>query len=286
MIYLILSVFFSSSLFVIFKLFDKYHVDNFQAIIVNYFVAFIVGYSLIDSSIEVTSAVRMPWFYGAVILGVLFISIFNVMAITSQRGGLSVASVAAKMSVIIPIIFGILVYNESFGIYKLIGVVLALMAVYLTAYKKGAMNLNSTLLIFVLILFVGSGVLDTLVKYIETTFVTKNELEFYTAIIFLVAGFTGVLMFIYQLIFKKIKINIRSVIGGIVLGIPNYFSIFYLLKALQHPALESSTVFTINNVLIVMLTSLLGIVLFKEYLSVRNKVGILLSIVAILMFYL
>lgn len=286
MIYLILSVLFSSSLFVIFKLFDKYKVDNFQAIVVNYFVAFLVGYSLMDNSLEVTSAIDFPWFFGAVILGILFISIFYVMAMTAQTGGLSVASVAAKMSVVIPIIFGVILYNESLGFFKLIGIVLALIAVYLTAYKKGAMNLNSSLIIFVLILFVGSGILDTLVKYIETTYVSKNELEFYTATIFLVAGLAGIFIFLYQLILKKMKLNFRSVFGGIVLGIPNYFSIYFLLKALQHPLLESSTVFTINNVLIVMVTSLLGVVLFKEYLSVRNKLGILLSIVAILMFYL
>lgn len=286
MIYLILSVLFSSSLFVVFKLFDKYKVDNFQAIVVNYFVAFLVGFSLMDHTLEVTSAIDFPWFFGAVILGILFISIFYVMAMTAQTGGLSVASVAAKMSVVIPIIFGVILYNESLGFFKLIGIVLALIAVYLTTYKKGAMNLNSTLIIFVLILFVGSGILDTLVKYIETTYVGKNELEFYTATIFLVAGLTGILIFLYQLILKKVKLNFRSVFGGIVLGIPNYFSIYFLLKALQHPLLESSTVFTINNVLIVMVTSLLGVVLFKEYLSVRNKLGILLSIVAILMFYL
>lgn len=286
MIYLLLSVLFSSSLFVIFKLFNKYKINNLQAIVVNYFVAFFVGFILMDTSIEVLSAVKMSWFIGALILGILFISIFIVMAITAQRGGLSVASVAAKMSVVVPIIFGIIVYNESLGVYKLIGIVLALIAVYLTAYKKGAMNINSSIIIFVLILFFGSGVLDTLVKYVETTFVAKNELEFYVATIFLVAGFAGILMLLYQLIINKVKINIRSIIGGIVLGIPNYFSIFFLLKALQHPTLESSTVFTINNVLIVMLTSLLGIVLFKEYLSVRNKVGILISILAIIMFYL
>lgn len=285
MIYLILSVLFSSSLFVIFKLFNKYQVDNFQAIVVNYFVAFLVGYSLMDNTIEINSVVSLPWFFGAVILGILFILIFNVMAITAQIGGLSVASVAAKMSVVIPILFGIILYNESLGIFKLIGIVLALIAVYLTTYKKGAMNLSSTLIIFVLILFVGSGILDTLVKYIETTYVSKNELEFYTAIIFLVAGLIGILLFLYQLISKKVKLNFRSFFGGIILGIPNYFSIYFLLKALQIPTLESSTVFTINNVLIVMVTSLLGIVLFKEYLSVRNKIGIALSILAILMFY-
>ena len=40
------------------------------------------------------------------------------MALTAQKNGLSVASVASKMSVVIPIIFGIYVYNESLGFQK------------------------------------------------------------------------------------------------------------------------------------------------------------------------
>ena len=58
------------------------------------------------------------------------------MALTAQKNGLSVASVASKMSVIIPILFGIYVYNESYRIIKIIGIILALIAVYLTSLKQ------------------------------------------------------------------------------------------------------------------------------------------------------
>lgn len=285
MIFLLLSVIFSSSLFVIFKLFNRFEVNNFQAIVVNYFVAFLVGISMSSSEFQLSTVVNYRWFLGAVILGFLFITIFNVMALTAQKGGLSVASVAAKMSVIIPVIFGLYFYNESLSIYKLIGILLALVAVYLTAYKKGIVTFNSYLIVLVVVLFIGSGILDTLVKYVETTHVSVSELEIYTASIFLIAGFIGIFILFFRFITKKDQLNFKSILGGIVLGVPNYFSIFYLLKALQNPTLESSTVFTINNVLIVCATTFIGVVAFKEHLSKRNKVGVILSIVAILMFY-
>lgn len=286
MIYLLLSVFFSSSLFVIFKLFNQFQVNNFQAIVVNYFIAFLVGIAMSASEFHFNVVINHKWFLGAVILGFLFIAIFNVMALTAQKGGLSVASVAAKMSVIIPIVFGLFVYNESLSINKFIGILLALMAVYLTAYKKGVVAFNSSLIMLVLLLFFGSGVLDTLVKYIETTYVSPANLELYTATIFLIAGLIGVLILMYRIILRKDGFEVKSLLGGVVLGVPNYFSIFYLLKALKHPSLESSTVFTINNVLIVCATTLIGVVAFKEHLSTRNKVGVLLSVIAILMFYI
>ena len=78
-------------------------------------------------------------------------------------------------------------------------------------------------------------------------------------------------------------INFKNIIGGICLGVPNYFSIYFLLKALQHPTWNSASVFTINNVAIVMFSTLLGILLFKERLSIKNWFGIGLAIVSIIL---
>ena len=66
-----------------------------------------------------------------------------------------------------------------------------------------------------------------------------------------------------------------------VLGIPNYFSIYFLVKALRSNLLDSSGIFTINNVAIVIISTLLGIVFFKEQLSLKNWIGIILAVISI-----
>ena len=107
MIYLILSILISTSLFVIFKYFGVYKIDTLKAIVINYLVAFTFGILL---SVVEFSFVELPnqkWFIGAIFLGMLFVSIFFVMALTAQRNGVSVVSVAGKMSVVIPVIFGV-----------------------------------------------------------------------------------------------------------------------------------------------------------------------------------
>ena len=72
-------------------------------------------------------------------------------------------------------------------------------------------------------------------------------------------------------------------LGGIALGVPNYFSVFFLLKALQFEGLNSAEVFTLNNVSIVVLTTLLGIVLFREHLQWKNWVGVVMAVISILL---
>ena len=75
----------------------------------------------------------------------------------------------------------------------------------------------------------------------------------------------------------------KNVIGGIALGIVNYASIYFLLKALQFEGLESSTIFTVNNVAIVMLSTLIGLVLFREKIYVKNWIGIFIAIISIVL---
>ena len=82
---------------------------------------------------------------------------------------------------------------------------------------------------------------------------------------------------------KPIKTNFRNVIGGIVLGVPNYFSIYFLLRALQNETLDSASIFTLNNVAIVMFSTLLGILIFKEKISAKNWGGIALAVVSIML---
>ena len=223
------------------------------------------------------------WLFGAIGLGFLFIAIFNVMALTAQRNGLSVASVASKMSVIIPVIFGIYVYHESIGAQKIIGIILALVAVYLTSLRpKTASNITKGLWLPV-VLFFGSGVIDTSIKYLETTYVSENGIPIFSASIFAFAFIIGCIILIYKSIKKPIKFPAKAVLAGSILGIVNYFSIYYLLKALNHESLESSTLFTVNNVAIVMVSTLLGLMVFKETISKTNWFGIALAIVSIVL---
>lgn len=281
MIYLLFSIAASTCIFIIFKLFDKYNINTLQAIVVNYSTACLFGLWSYDAPIHINEVLESQWLYGAIGLGFLFISIFNVMAMTAQRNGLSVVSVASKMSVIIPIIFGIYVYNEGAGFQKIVGILLALISVYLTSVKPKTIQNISKGLWLPIVLFFGSGIIDTSVKYIETTYLPSNGIPIFLATIFAFGFIIGSLILIFKAIRKPYKFPLKTIFGGGVLGLVNYSSVYFLLKALNHKNLESSTLFTINNVAIVMISTLLGLALFKEQISKMNWLGIVLAIISI-----
>ena len=283
MIYLLLSILASSVIFLVFKLFDLFKINTFQAIVVNYAIACAAGIIGYAKPINLIELPNYSWFGGAVFLGFLFILIFNLMAITTQRSGLSVVSVSTKMSVVIPIAFGLFYYNENAGLLKISGIILALIAVYLVSVKDNTSKLVSkNELLFPILVFLGSGIIDTTIKYLETSYVEQDDISLFSAVIFLTAFVIGISILMFKVLRKNEKIKFKNLVGGLALGIPNYYSIYFLVKALRNPQLESSVVFTLNNVGILICAVLLGILFFREKLSRKNWLGFFLALISII----
>ena len=284
MIYLLLSIIASTIIFIIFKLFEKFNINILQAIVVNYCIAFTTGILAYKGTITISQLPNLDWFYYTLVLGALFIIVFNLMAITTQRSGLSVVAVATKMSVVIPVLFGLLYYNENLGAIKLFGIGIALIAVYLTSNKSDQRTvINGKLIVLPILVFVGSGIIDTSIKFLEDAYVANNDVPLFSAIIFLAAAIIGFIIIIIQVMSGSFKFEFKNVIAGICLGVPNYFSIYFLVKTLRSDILESSGIFAINNVSIVTLSTFAGIFLFKEKLIRKNWIGIGLAILSIIL---
>jgi len=283
MISLVLSIIASTFIFVLFRLFARYSINTLQAIVVNYFVACICGIIGYQNSIELSAIPKYDWFYYTVALGALFIIVFNLMATTTQRSGLSVVSVATKMALVIPIGFGLWYYQEPLGPFKAIGIILALAAVYLVSVKNpNGVILQNRNLMFPVLVFLGSGLIDTSLNFLQNDFITdKSVIPLFSSTIFMTAGVIGIMVLVVQKIKGELNLEYKNIIAGVVLGIPNYFSIYFLVKALRSNLLDSSGIFTINNVAIVIISTLLGIVFFKEQLSLKNWIGIILAVISI-----
>src|SRR6056297_3899120 len=135
MTFLLLSIISSTSLFVIFKYVDKYGIKNFDVIIINYIVASILGFSVSRYNPDIFPLWDNAWFPYSVIIGILFVVGFVLIGRSSQKVGIAITTVASKMSVIIPITFSLLYdpYDHITNL-KLTGILLALVAVFLTVY--------------------------------------------------------------------------------------------------------------------------------------------------------
>lgn len=278
MIPLLLSILSSSAIFAIFKLFERFKIDTFQAIVFNYFTAFFIGIILYGHQWNEKGFDEISWFFYAVICALLFIGLFLIMGRSSQINGVTSTSVAVKMSTAISIILMIVGYSEKFTALKASGILLALVSVFLVSYTKGKKAPASWML---LVLFFGSGTLDFVLNYVQNFELKTISTALFSAFALGLAGVLGALILSVRIIQGSTKIELKNIAAGIVLGIPNYFSIYLLIHSYRTTGWQDSTVLAVTNVSVVLLSSLIGFLAFEENATSRKIIGLISAILAI-----
>jgi drug/metabolite transporter (DMT)-like permease len=283
MFYLIATILLNVLLFVIFKLFSRYKIDGFQAIVFNYLTCVITGSVYIGRFPVGADSIAQPWFAWSLALGGCFIGLFNFLAYCSRVEGMTTTAIANKLSLVIPVLFSLFLYNETAGVGKIAGIVLALPAVYF-ATKKEAGTTGVRMLWLPALLFLASGLLDTLVKFVEEHYLSDlSQQAVYVIHCFATAGLLGAILLIILFLTGRKTFAIRNVIAGVALGIPNFFSIYYLVRLLHSDVFQSSAAIAVNNIGIVLVSSLVAIFFFREKSSWPRIFGIILSLAAILL---
>lgn len=288
MLYLVGSIVLTSYLILSFKAVERFGIPVFQAIVFNYVFCVITG-TVVNGSFPVNaSSTSQPWFLWAMVMGSLFVSIFNLIGYTTQKIGVAVASVANKLSLIIPFIFSLYLYSETATTLKVVGIILALVAVFFTCLPphKGETpahkHLSRTMMIVLpIVLFLSSGLLDTLIKYVEQTFLNDTNNNAYLITSFATAATLGLMALVAMILTGKQQFQPKSILAGAAIGIPNYFSIWCLVHVLKQYQGNSSAIIPINNMGIVFFSSVMAWFLFKEELSAINWLGIFLALGAI-----
>jgi drug/metabolite transporter (DMT)-like permease len=285
MIYLLLSIASSTLILVFFRAFERFNINVFQGIVYNYITACAVGFILFGDEWKPGDLSTGTWIPYVFIVGALFIGLFLMMGKSSQENGIGITSVTVKMSLAIPVVAAIFLYNESVYLTKIIGVITALIGVFLITYqKKVAKDKGSKgKLWFLIVLFIGGGLLDTLINYVEKVAIGELSLALFSAIGFGIAACIGLFIMLIKVLRKDIQLQKRAIIGGFLLGIPNFFSIYFLMMAIRFSDLSDSVTYAVNNTGVVIASFIVGILVFKEAATPLKIIGGVVSIAAILL---
>ncbi len=285
MIDLLLSIAFSTSLFVVFSILKRFDIAPLPAIVVNYFTAAITGYCFLSGSISPAAILSADWLPMALVMGTCFISSFNLMGKTTQQLGVNVAAVTSKMSMVIPILFALIYFKESIDSLKIIAIFIAFAAVYLTSVKEDNGTSKGSVWLPVL-LFLGCGVVDLLINFSQKRYGANSDFALMPPTLFLVAGCVGLAFIVIAQRSIIRSMSWLTVAFGVLLGVCNYFSLHFMFRALRFGDLPSSVMFPLNNVGVVALSAVCAVLFFREKMSVKNSCGLAASVVALaLMMY-
>jgi drug/metabolite transporter (DMT)-like permease len=282
--HLIFSILSSTFILIIFKSLARFRINLFLVIILNYLTASVLGVFLTRKGwgAYYLQMHHYNWFYPAIIIGIMLIAIFFMIGISAQKTGMAVTSVSTRISVAIPMLFSIVYYHDPVNLMKITGGILAVAALILTTIKNKETVKDTRYLYFPILIFFGMGLLDAMVKFTQHAFIAPKDVAFFTGASFTFAFIFGMIACCFRKTSLKAFLNPKVIFAGVLLGVSNFGSMFFLVNALNSRIFDSSVIFGINSVGIVGLSIFLALILFKERLSRLNWTGVFLAAGAII----
>lgn len=300
MFYLILAIICSATIALIFKYAESGQGNRYIVTSANYFVAFTTSLVMIifsqtfqgiqketnflaELEIVLHDGNQILSAYGsilwAMIVGTLFGGFFFMSFIFYQKSvrknGVGISGTFAKLGILIPMIFSIVLWREFPTGIQWIGIILALVSIVMVNLSfKGIkkIDLEPT----IILLFVFGGLAEFSNKIYQ-----KYAMNEYKSVFLFFIFFVAFLISIGYAKKKKAKATKKDVLTGFAVGVPNLFSSFFLIQSLD--TLNTSVAFPLFSAGSILLITLGGYVIFKEKISTKNKLAIGLIIVALVL---
>ncbi|MCF8261735.1 MAG: EamA family transporter [Melioribacteraceae bacterium] len=277
MINILLTILCSTSIALILKQNSVKSGSSIVLLTANYFAATVI--SLFMLSNELPENFEIPIILFGCLVGGLFVISFFAFSRAVGNAGTGLATTSSRLSVIVPVILSMLVLKEMPGVLQTIGLFGALVTIILFYFslknEKGNKE-NRKAYFYLFGVLVGIGIGDFCMKIFESQFVDSEKSLFLLSIF----GSAFCYTLIISLISRK-KFDQKTISLGLLLGIPNIFSSYFLINALTE--FKAVIVFPIVNIGIILLTTLLAIIIWKEKINNEGILALVVGIFAIVL---
>lgn len=204
--------------------------------------------------------------------GTLYLVSFVMLNISTQRNGVVLSSIFMKLGLLVPMVVSILAFGEMPTAVQAVGFVIAVAAIVLINTQPGNKTFSFNWLLLLLLIGGGSG--DAMSKIFEELGNPNLAPQF-----LLYTFLTALVLCLGLMLLKKQRIGKPEAIFGLLIGIPNYFSAKFLLGALETlPAVITYPTFSVGTILV---TTLAGVLFFKEQLTKRQWIALSIILIAV-----
>lgn len=286
----------NSFVFVLFKLFHRYQIIPQKAIFINYLTATLISLSYTVLFIDTTLIRKVEWIFPAAIIGIIYVLNFYVINLCTKKFNLAVTSLIGKISVIIPILVGVFILQEKLNALRIIGICGALLSLYFILKPKGKFlehpHNDYKKYAIPLLLFLFYGISDSLFQVSQkklflssiypTNHLYDNENQLFVSVVFVVCFIFSTFLLFFKTNKDEKKITKRDIYGGMALGIVNLLGGYMLLEAISSVN-DTGILFAIISIGIVLLTTFIGWIYFKEKLRLVNIIGIAIAIFSLIL---
>lgn len=205
----------------------------------------------------------------------VFFLIFKAKAMS--LGPVSLTTLIGNMSLILSTVCGVLIWNEKVSPIQIIGIILLIISIVICTYEKNSERNNGSWIFCCVLFFIFAGAVGLIFKFFSKTGENINNMMFFSSLMMIVLLFP--LSFLGK---EKNKIQfthtfiIKLVICGIISCLYNRINIYL------SGAMDSIIFFPSFNGSVIILSTLFGVMLFKEKLKAKQIFGITLGLISIL----
>lgn len=274
MLYLILAVLSSALVSVVMRLSQRFSRNGMTLLAANYVMCTAAAAFLAGGVIPTGVGAGLTVGLGS-ICGVLYLLGFVLLQWNIRRSGVVLSATFQKLGVLVPTLAAITLFEETLRWTQLAGIAAAVFAiVFMQGRTDRAESRNLPVLLALLLC---GGISDVMSKVFEAWGPAEQGNYF------LVFTFGVALVLCSVLcVMQKQAVTPADVLCGFALGVPNYMSARFLLRALQDvPAVVVYPTFSVGTIILV---TLAGVLLFREKLEKRKllAIGIILGALVLL----
>lgn len=201
--------------------------------------------------------------YG-IIYGILLILSQWCFTLALRLGSTSICSVIYSMGFVLPTVSGALFWHENFTLLNLIRLVIVIAVILLSAKKQDSAAKSNAFIPFIIAAMTASGGLGIMQKVQQTSKYAEQKSAF-LIISFIFAAAISLVALLIQRTKTKPKFSCITypAVTGICFGGTN------LCNTILAGMLSSAVFFPVQNISTILLSTLLGIIFFKEKLTAK-----------------
>ncbi|MEX1062969.1 MAG: hypothetical protein WEC12_05145, partial [Balneolaceae bacterium] len=195
-----------------------------------------------------------------------------------DRNGVGISVAAMRISFIIPVLLSTLWYHEYLPVRQWAGVLFAFFTlILLVPDKKNLLKRYGHTSWLLILLFLFTGVGDSSLKIFEADFSGIVAKEQFLGFVFLTALLVGLMTTCTR--HPVSEFSWQEVLLGITIGVPNFYSAFFLIEALTF--LTGGVVYTAVNLFSVIGATILGIWYWGDSLNRNQWLGLAFTVLSV-----
>ena len=266
MLSLILAVLCSTAISLAMRLSTDRVQSNVGLLAMNYLICFViaVAFTGVDALFVTTEGYGTAAVLGGA-QGMLYLLAFVLLQLNIRKNGVVLSAIFQRLGLLVPMVVSVFLFGEIPEALQIVGFCVAIYAIILINLEKEqtVMQFKAGLL---LILLAGGGA-DVMAKLYEEWGNPALAPQF-----LLFTFGVALVLCIGLMLWKQERPGLQELLYGAAVGVPNYFSARFLLKALEDiPAVITYPTCNVSTLLVVTLT---GILLFRETLTRRQVIAL------------